>query len=97
VDLFSVTLAAILTPLLMGSQKTRSASTLLNVAEQIKNPNVPLALRMSGHLLLGVVRIYSRKVKYLLDDCSEALIKIKMVSYHRKYFANLPISVMCLF
>lgn len=52
---------------------------------------------MSGHLLLGVVRIYSRKVKYLLDDCSEALIKIKMVSYHRKYFANLPISVMCLF
>ncbi|KAF2859511.1 hypothetical protein K470DRAFT_258848 [Piedraia hortae CBS 480.64] len=38
----------------------------------------PMALRMSGQLLLGVVRIYSRKTRYLLDDCSEALIKIRM-------------------
>jgi cohesin complex subunit SCC1 len=38
-----------------------------------------MALRLSGQLLLGVVRIYSRKAKYLLDDCSEALLKIKMV------------------
>lgn len=40
----------------------------------------PLALRLSGQLLLGVVRIYSRKARYLLDDCNEALHKIKMVS-----------------
>ncbi|KAE8214994.1 hypothetical protein CF327_g1676 [Tilletia walkeri] len=40
--------------------------------------NVPMALRLSGQLLLGVVRIYSRKAKYLLDDCNEALVKIKM-------------------
>lgn len=38
----------------------------------------PLALRISGQLLLGVCRIYSRKAKYLLDDCNEALVKIKM-------------------
>lgn len=38
-----------------------------------------MALRMSGHLLLGVVRIYSRKVKYLLDDCDDAVVKINMV------------------
>ena len=37
-----------------------------------------LALRTSGHLLLGVCRIYSRKVKYLLADCNEAFVKIKM-------------------
>ncbi|KIY44387.1 hypothetical protein FISHEDRAFT_51390, partial [Fistulina hepatica ATCC 64428] len=37
-----------------------------------------LALRLSGQLLLGVVKIYSRKAKYLLDDCNEALLKIKM-------------------
>lgn len=37
-----------------------------------------MALRLSGQLLLGVVRIYSRKAKYLMDDCSEALLKIKM-------------------
>ena len=39
---------------------------------------VKLALRTSGHLLLGVVRIYSRKAKYLLADCNEAFVKIKM-------------------
>ena len=37
-----------------------------------------LALRTSGHLLLGVCRIYSRKVKYLLADCNEAFVKIKL-------------------
>lgn len=37
-----------------------------------------MALRLSGQLLLGVVRIYSRKARYLLDDCNEALLKIKM-------------------
>lgn len=40
---------------------------------------MPLALRVSGHLLLGLVRIYSRKVKYLMSDASEALVKIQMV------------------
>lgn len=33
----------------------------------------PLALRLSGQLLLGVCKIYGRQVKYLLDDCGEAL------------------------
>ncbi|XP_049851139.1 double-strand-break repair protein rad21 homolog [Schistocerca gregaria] len=37
-----------------------------------------MALRLSGHLLLGVVKIYCRKVYYLYNDCSEALVKIKM-------------------
>jgi hypothetical protein len=48
--------------------------------EAIVTPNqAPMALRLTGQLLLGVVRIYSRKAHYLLDDCNEALIKIKMV------------------
>ena len=46
-------------------------------ADSILFPEVPIALRLSSHLLLGVVRIYSRKVNYLFDDCSEALLKIK--------------------
>ncbi|KAF2268618.1 hypothetical protein CC78DRAFT_379161 [Lojkania enalia] len=37
----------------------------------------PMALRLSGQLLLGVVRIYSRKARYLLDDCNEALARIR--------------------
>lgn len=44
----------------------------------ILQPKVKMALRTSGHLLLGVVRIYSRKAKYLLADCNEAFVKIKL-------------------
>lgn len=44
----------------------------------ILKPKVKMALRTSGHLLLGVVRIYSRKAKYLLQDCNEAFVKIKV-------------------
>ncbi len=40
----------------------------------------PMALRLSGQLMLGVVRIYGRQARYLLDDCNETLIKIRMVS-----------------
>ncbi|XP_009325224.1 PREDICTED: double-strand-break repair protein rad21-like protein 1 [Pygoscelis adeliae] len=45
--------------------------------EKIISPKFTIALRTSGHLLLGVVRIYYRKAKYLLADCSEALTKMK--------------------
>ncbi len=38
----------------------------------------PLALRMSGQLMLGVVRIYSRKAQYLMDDCKDVRDKITM-------------------
>lgn len=46
--------------------------------ETIMEPSAPFALRVSGHLMLGVVRIYSRKVKYLRNDCQEALTKINI-------------------
>jgi hypothetical protein len=49
------------------------------IAASIAIPVSPMALRLSGHLLLGVVKVYSKKVYYLYTDCSEALIKIKMV------------------
>lgn len=49
-----------------------------------------MALRLSGQLLLGVVRIYSRKAKYLLDDCNEALLKIKMVRIHLLSSKSVP-------
>lgn len=36
-----------------------------------------ITLRLSGQLLLGIVRIYSRKTKYLLDDVNDVLFKLK--------------------
>ena len=52
---------------------------VLCITDSIINPEAPLALRLSGQLLLGVVRIYSRKITYLYSDCNEALVKIKQV------------------
>ncbi|NXS17836.1 RAD21 protein, partial [Mystacornis crossleyi] len=57
--------------------------------ESIISPKVKMALRTSGHLLLGVVRIYHRKAKYLLADCNEAFIKIKM-AFRPGIFVDLP-------
>ncbi|XP_039519697.1 double-strand-break repair protein rad21-like protein 1 isoform X2 [Pimephales promelas] len=46
--------------------------------KEILSPQIKIGLRTSGHLLLGVVRIYSKKTRYLLSDCSDALVKIKV-------------------
>jgi cohesin complex subunit SCC1 len=39
----------------------------------------PLALRLKGQLLLGIVRIYTRKTRYLLEDCGEIVSKLRTV------------------
>jgi hypothetical protein len=50
--------------------------------EKINFIQVKLSLRTTGHLLLGIVRIYSRKAKYVLADCNEAFLKLKMAFKH---------------
>lgn len=51
---------------------------------QLETKNVlitsePIALRLSGQLLYGIVKIYSRKERYLLDDVSDVLVKLKSI------------------
>jgi hypothetical protein len=48
-------------------------------AESVKKPQEPLSLRISGHLLLGLARIYARKVGYLLNESTDAFSKLKSV------------------
>jgi cohesin complex subunit SCC1 len=57
-------------------------SDVIEACQSIMKPPAPLALRTSGHLLLGVVRIHDSKQKSLMNDCSEALIKIKVIISH---------------
>ncbi|KAK9865865.1 hypothetical protein WJX84_006443 [Apatococcus fuscideae] len=52
-------------------------TSITSSVDSIINPEAPLALRLSSQLLLGVVRIYSKKVGYLFEDCNHALSKIK--------------------
>ncbi|KAA3454228.1 sister chromatid cohesion 1 protein 2 isoform X2 [Gossypium australe] len=47
-----------------------------SVDDILQNQLEILAYRVLAYLLLGVVRIYSKKVEYLFDDCQEVLIKI---------------------
>uniref|UniRef100_A0A7N0T355 Uncharacterized protein n=1 Tax=Kalanchoe fedtschenkoi TaxID=63787 RepID=A0A7N0T355_KALFE len=49
---------------------------ITSTVDRIIFPEAPIALRMSGHLLLGVVRIYSKKVDYLYHDCNDAMVKV---------------------
>ena len=65
----------------MDKKLTKAQIFQTSIAESVSNilkPEEPLALRVSGHLLLGVVRIYKRKVNYLMVDASEALVRMKM-------------------
>jgi len=50
----------------------------------ILSPAQPIALRMSGNLLKGVVRLWQRQTGYLHEDCNEALRKIQRVSLRKK-------------
>ncbi|ONK70490.1 uncharacterized protein A4U43_C05F34250 [Asparagus officinalis] len=50
-------------------------------------PEVPIALRLSGHLLYGLVRIYSMKVKYLIQDCN------RMVDDIRRVFTSVQVNL----
>ena len=48
-------------------------------ADRIISPEAPLALRLSGQLMLGVVRIYYKQVVYLEGDAQGALVNLNKV------------------
>ncbi|SCZ90882.1 BZ3500_MvSof-1268-A1-R1_Chr1-3g02345 [Microbotryum saponariae] len=60
---------------LLATSIPSSVKSILGNDDTLNLPS--MALRLSGQLLLGVARIYSRQTKYLLDDCNETLIKVK--------------------
>ncbi|CAL8367232.1 unnamed protein product [Lota lota] len=51
---------------------------LESTINDIISTKMKIGLRTSGHLLMGVVRIFSRKTKYLLADCNDAMVNIKV-------------------
>ncbi|GET85844.1 double-strand-break repair protein rad21 homolog, putative [Leishmania tarentolae] len=50
----------------------------------IVRPVVPIALRTSGELLVGVVRIYALKVKHLLKEATEATLYLRVTTLATK-------------
>ncbi|XP_056160013.1 sister chromatid cohesion 1 protein 1 [Syzygium oleosum] len=49
---------------------------IIKICEEILNPSIPMALRLSGILMGGVVIVYERKVKLLYDDVTRFLVEI---------------------
>jgi cohesin complex subunit SCC1 len=50
----------------------------ISVHDIVNGALPPMALRLSGQLLLGVSKIYGRKARYLLEDCADALSRLKL-------------------
>jgi cohesin complex subunit SCC1 len=59
------------------SKPTITQLDVSELADEIRDPATPLALRLSGQLLFGLVRIYQGKVQHLQTDCTDALSKMK--------------------
>ncbi|KAH7305318.1 Rec8 like protein-domain-containing protein [Stachybotrys elegans] len=67
-----------------------------NIADSIAiiiTPNqVPMSLRLSSQLLLGVVRVYRRKTHYLLDDCDNTW-ELMKIAFHPSVDHDIPVSL----
>lgn len=66
---------------------TRNEVKVVNLRETIIHiirPIVPIAIRTSGELLIGVVRIYALKVKHLLREATEATLHLLMAGMAAK-------------
>lgn len=75
----------------LQSNIVQSTRAIANATSQNEESEA-LALRLSGQLLYGVVRIYSRKAKYLLDDVSDALLKLKSAFKSSANTVTLPVN-----
>lgn len=65
----------------MHSKLTKAMVFSTNISAavaRIITPDAPMALRLTSNLLLGVVRIFSRKAKYLLSDSSDAMARMRL-------------------
>ncbi|KAJ6987358.1 sister chromatid cohesion 1 protein 1 isoform X2 [Populus alba x Populus x berolinensis] len=56
------------------NRKKLNKLNIIRICEEILNPSVPMALRLSGILMGGVVIVYERKVKLLYDDVTRLLV-----------------------
>lgn len=76
----------------LQSNITQSTQAIVRATTNSDESPEALTLRLSGQLLYGVVRIYSRKAKYLLDDVSDALLKLKSAFKSSAHTVTLPVN-----
>lgn len=63
---------------------------MISFADEILEEELDvMTYRVLAYLLLGLVRIYSKKVEYLFDDCNDAMVKINNFLVSEKSMKNL--------
>lgn len=67
-----------------------SGTDILESCDRIIAPEAPLALRLSGQLMLGIVRIYYKQVEYLAHDANGALSKLRQSQWDKPADVDLP-------
>ncbi|KAI4188271.1 MAG: hypothetical protein LQ346_005350 [Caloplaca aetnensis] len=62
----------------------------IEITRMIQSAAAPTGLRVNSQLLLGVVRVYKQKVRFLLDDCDQALAQIRWMRQGRVQCSSIP-------
>eukprot|EP00899_Mesostigma_viride_P021334 jgi/Mesvir1/29201/Mv08095-RA.1 len=65
------------------NRKNVASVNLVKTAEMLKEPPVPLALRLSGILMGGLVVVFKEQMRYLHEDASAFLVKISSAIIQR--------------
>lgn len=63
------------------SKQAIAQTNIKQAAESLRKPQTQLSLRVSGHLLLGLSKIYQKQVAYLFTDSTDAFLKLKAVRF----------------
>nr|XP_043625779.1 sister chromatid cohesion 1 protein 1-like [Erigeron canadensis] len=58
------------------NRKNLNKLNIINICDEILNPKVPMALRLTGILMGGVCIVYERKVKLLYEDVTRLLVEL---------------------
>jgi hypothetical protein len=64
----------------LSRRRITQAKLTPSIEAILEQEDGPVTLRLSGQLMLGVTRIYSRKAHYLFEDCKETRENITRVS-----------------
>jgi len=65
---------------ILATDISKSVESILKYNQSDNKKRKEMSLRLQAHLLLGLVRIYVRQVKYLKDDCDVAINKLATIS-----------------
>ncbi|KAL9031197.1 MAG: hypothetical protein Q9196_000761 [Gyalolechia fulgens] len=62
----------------------------IEITRMIQSAAEPMGLRINSQLLLGVVRVYKQKVRYLLEDCNQTMTRIRLMDQRNVQIRSTP-------